>query len=37
MGGTQLELRHWFLTAGMLGALLFLAALLTCRITGVPV
>jgi hypothetical protein len=32
-----LEGRHWFLMAGVLAALLFLAALLTCRITGLPV
>ena len=36
-GGDGLELRHWFLMLGVLGGLLFLAALLTCRVTGVPV
>ena len=32
----SVHLRHLFLTTGVLGALMFLTALLTCRISGGP-
>ena len=35
-GKVQVKPHHLFLTAGTLGALLFLVALLTCRISGGP-
>ena len=36
-GKEIVEARHWFLIMGVLAGLFVLVALLTCRITGVPV